>query len=408
MPDRPLRPTLRAPGIVPMRIVARLTSWWPAPLPVDRFERMRACAGAMFGIVLTALVGHVMPGGAGATLWLIAPMGASAVLLFAVPASPLAQPWSILGGNLSAALIGVTCARFIDTPVLACAVAVSAAIGAMFWLRCIHPPSGAVALTAVLGGPALHDLGYGFVVAPVGLNSVLLLACALFFNNATGRRYPAVVRQQPALHGTGDVPPGQRLGVTPADLDTVLARYNQVLDVSRDDLETILLDAELQAHQRRFGATSCADIMSRDVVAVEFGTSLQQAWNLLDRHRLTALPVVGRGKHVIGILTRADFLKHARLDGAGQMERRLRALLRRGGRVHSERPEVVGQIMHRPARVVTQERALVELVPLMSDQGLHSIPVTNADGVLVGMIAQSDLIAALFTANMQASAPVAP
>lgn len=387
------------------RLAERLRGWWPAPVQVDRAERMRACAGALFGIVLTALCSYLVLGETGAA-WLIAPMGASAVLLFAVPASPLAQPWSIIGGNLCAALIGVTCARSIPMPFIACGVAVAASIGAMFWLRCIHPPSGAVALTAVLGGPALHALGYGFVLAPVGINSVLLLATALFFNNTTGRRYPHVVRPAPVAHATGDAPPAARSGVTAADLNAVLARHNQVLDISRADLAAIVLEAEQQAHQRRFGVRTCADVMSRDVVSVDFATPLQAAWNLLEQHGLAALPVVGRGGHVIGIITRADFFRHARLDGHGRFERKLRALLRPSGRVHARRPEVVGQVMPKGVTVVTGDRAIVALVPLMSDQGLHTLPVTDADGVLVGVITQSDLIAALFDANVQA--PRAP
>ena len=102
---------------------------------------------------------------------LIAPMGASAVLLFAVPSSPLAQPWSIIGGNTVAAIVGVTAAHFISAPVLAASIAIGVAIGAMFTLRCIHPPSGAVALTAVLGGPVITSMGYRFVLWPVLLNS---------------------------------------------------------------------------------------------------------------------------------------------------------------------------------------------------------------------------------------------
>src|SRR5690606_34695683 len=116
--------------------------------------------------------------------WLIAPMGASSVLLFAVPSSPLAQPWSVIAGNTIAALIGVSCAKVVGQPILAAGLAASLAIAAMFAFRFIHPPSGAVALTAVLGGPAVYELGYGFVLVPVALNSVLLLLTALVFNNA--------------------------------------------------------------------------------------------------------------------------------------------------------------------------------------------------------------------------------
>ena len=115
--------------------------------------------GALIGLFCTEWVGRHALGGANP--WFIAPMGASAVLLFAAPASPLAQPWSIMAGNLVSALIGVTCAHAIPDPGLAAAAAGSLAIAAMFTLRCLHPPSGAVALTAVLGGPAVASLGYG-------------------------------------------------------------------------------------------------------------------------------------------------------------------------------------------------------------------------------------------------------
>src|SRR6478609_11844555 len=151
---------------------------------IDRFEKMRACTGALFGLILTGVCTAFFFPDARNAILLIAPMGASAVLLFAVPASPLAQPWSIIGGNLIASLVGVSCAKLIGEPLIAAPVAGAAAIGAMFMLRCLHPPSGAVALTAVLGGPAVHAMGYGFVLAPVMLNSVLLLVVALVYNNA--------------------------------------------------------------------------------------------------------------------------------------------------------------------------------------------------------------------------------
>ena len=77
---------------------------------------------------------------------LIAPMGASAILLFAVPASPLAQPWPVIGGHMVAALVGVTIAHLVGTPMLAAPLAVALSFGAMTIFRCVHPPSGAIAL----------------------------------------------------------------------------------------------------------------------------------------------------------------------------------------------------------------------------------------------------------------------
>ncbi|HUH48952.1 MAG TPA: HPP family protein, partial [Mycoplana sp.] len=196
----------------------------PSLAPVSRTERLRASLGALTGILLTGFVSTMALGSSISLPLLIAPMGASAVLLFAAPASPLAQPWSILGGNTVAAVVGVTCALFIGDPIIAAAVAVALAIGVMMLLGCLHPPSGAVALTAVLGGPATHEAGYWFVLTPVGINSALILAVALLFNNATGRRYPHLAPANP--HHTADPVPTQRIGVVPDDLQAVLAQYD--------------------------------------------------------------------------------------------------------------------------------------------------------------------------------------
>lgn len=151
---------------------------------------IRASIGALVGILVTGYVTEAALGmGMGLPL-LIAPMGASAVLLFAASHSPLAQPWSILGGNAISALVGVFTYMWLKDPIAASGVALAGSIALMSLLGCLHPPSGAVALTAVLGGSAVHDLGYLFVLWPVGVNSVLLLVCAFIFNNLTGLRYP--------------------------------------------------------------------------------------------------------------------------------------------------------------------------------------------------------------------------
>ena len=390
---------------MPDSILQWFKSFIPAPVNVDRFERMRSCAGSLFGILLVGLASIALLPRELGTIWLIAPMGASAVLLFAVPSSPLAQPWSILGGNLSAALIGVTCARLLHEPALAAALAIALAIGAMFLLRCLHPPSGAVALTAVLGGPAVHDMGYAFVLSPVGLNSILLLATALFFNNASGRRYPHAQHSDTRhVHQTVDEPALTRLGFSHADLDAVLKRYNQVIDIGRDDLEEIFMQTEMRAYHRRFGQTSCAAAMSRDIVAVEFGTALDQAWALLRHHRLRALPVLDRARHVIGIVSRSDFLMHAEVGSHGHDDwmGKLRGLLRRVPFSHSDKPEVVGQIMSRTVLTAKVDTPLLELVAHMAD-GLHQVPVVDADDRLVGMLTQSDMIAALYEKNLAAA-----
>ncbi|MES2102956.1 MAG: HPP family protein [Pseudomonadota bacterium] len=377
-----------------------LHSFLPSASPVNRFERMRACAGALFGMVLTAASSYLMLGQGNAAVWLIAPMGASAVLLFAVPASPLAQPWSMLGGNLLSALIGVACAKLFGEPIIAAALAISLAIGAMFAMRCIHPPSGAVALTAVLGGPAVHALGFEFVLVPVAVNSLLLVLTAIFFNNTTGRRYPHPQQlEHKNKHETNDTVPTNRLGFTPEDLDAVLQKYNQVLDVSRDDLESILLQTEMTAYQRRFGSVTCGDIMSGDVITAEFGTELDVAWQLMWEHRLHALPIVDRSRRVLGIVTTDSFLRHANLYQHAELGK-LGNFIRRTRHTHSRKPEVAGQIMNTDIQTVHVGKAIVELVPLMSDLEMHLILIVDDQNKLLGTVTQSDMIAALFETSL--------
>lgn len=217
----------------------------PEPLPTSYAERLRASFGAAIGIALTGLIGTLCIGPVGSLPLLVAPMGASAVLLFGVTASPLAQPWSIIGGNLVAALVGVTAARWIGSPLAAAALAIGFAFGIMSLLRCVHPPSGAVALTAVLGGPHIASLGYGFVIVPIGINSLVLVAAALAYNNATGRSYPH--RAHAPLHPH---PPSIQLMLDSTELDEVLADYGDALDISRDDVGVLFQELVGRAQRR--------------------------------------------------------------------------------------------------------------------------------------------------------------
>lgn len=341
-------------------------------------ERVRAACGALVGLGLAGLLSYWFSAG---TLLLIAPMGASAVLLFCLPASPLAQPWSVVGGNMASAVVGVACAHWIDNPMLAAPLAGCLAIGVMFQLRCLHPPGGAVALTAVLGGPVVHAAGFAFVLAPVGLNSALMAGAALLYNNLTGRPYPHV--QQPASTRTG------------ADLDTALAHYGQVLDISRDDLEAIFLDTEMQAYARRASVVRCADIMAADVVTLAPVDTLAQAWRLMRLHKRDALPVVDRAGHPLGMLAQGDVLARAGIDGYSGLRERLRLLFAAPGQGQ------VGTIMiGQPA--IPAGAPIHAVAPLMLRSHVQYVAVVDDDGVLVGMVSQSGLLAALCAAPQMA------
>ena len=211
-----------------------LERWGPSQPILAHAEVARASIGGLVGILVAGGVGTLWMGAPGGGILLIAPIGASAVLLFAVPASPFAQPYAFLAGNLLAALIGVVAARSIPWPLPAAGIAVAGAIAAMSLCRCLHPPSGAVALVAVLGGPHVLAAGYGFVLVPVLLNSLLLAAAALAFNNLTGRSYPH--RAHAAGH-SAPPPPSPRL--SRLDFEEAIADYGETLAIGADDLQRL-------------------------------------------------------------------------------------------------------------------------------------------------------------------------
>jgi CBS domain-containing membrane protein len=197
-------------------------------------DRLLACLGALLGIGLTAFLCASLP------VALIAPIGASAVLVFAVPASPLAQPWPVLGGNAVSALVGVAVAQALGPTSLAAGLAVAAAILAMSLGRCLHPPGGAAALTAVIGGPAVAEAGWLFPLAPVALNSAALLFAAWSFHRVSGHAYP---------HRA--LPPAPQPAFTSQDLDRALEAEHETFDIAREDLERLLARVEAEAARRR-------------------------------------------------------------------------------------------------------------------------------------------------------------
>jgi len=124
---------------------------------------------------------------------MIGSLGASAVLVYGVVASAFSQPRNVMGGHVISALIGVVCHKLLGLDVwLVGTVAVSLSVMAMLLTRTVHPPGGATALTAVIGGKTVYDLGFLFVLVPVALGVSILLVVGVIVNNLSGkRRYPA-------------------------------------------------------------------------------------------------------------------------------------------------------------------------------------------------------------------------
>lgn len=356
-----------------------LQSFVPAPQAGGRRELWLGGLGVGLGLLCTEWLGHHWLGVA--TPWFIAPMGASAVLLFMLPASPLAQPWSVVGGNLVSALVGWQVYRWLGDSGSAAALAAALSVAAMVALRCLHPPGGAVALTAVLGGSAVHRLELAFAFGPVLVNSVCMVVLALLLNNITGRRYPHHGATPP--HRTSDPLPTHRTGVLPSDLDAALASFGEVLDIDRDDLEEIMVRAQLHAQRRHWAGVICEHIMSRDVVSVAPNDSVDEAWRRLAHHKVKALPVTEADGRLVGIVSLHDFF----IGQSAPVPQRppLLSTARRVAEIMSRR--VITALPHQP---------VADLVPGFSDGGLHHMPVVDAHDRVVGMVTQSDMVAALF------------
>ena len=149
-------------------------------------ERLRSVTGAFAGLLLVVVTAKFLGEFSGVDEWLMASLGASATIVFALPQSPMAQPWAVIAGNTLSALVGVTAVYLIDQSLLAIPVAVSLSILGMFMLRCLHPPAAAVALIAVLSNIS----SYRYAFFPVMVDSILLILVGAAYSNLTGKHYP--------------------------------------------------------------------------------------------------------------------------------------------------------------------------------------------------------------------------
>ncbi|MDO9270013.1 MAG: HPP family protein [Methylobacter sp.] len=361
------------------------------PVNLSLKGKILSVVSSFSAILIMALVTQKLSIGAAYPI-IVASMGASAVILFVIPNSPLAQPWSFFGGQLISAIIGVACAQWFTDIALASACAVGGSIFAMLLLRCLHPPGAATAITPILASDPFNSVGYSFVLMPVGLNVLVMLAMAIVINRWLLRHdYPIVSGNKNTA-----VKPAQQTGISDQDLKQALENMDMFMDVSAGDLRKLLTDAEARSFKRFKGNITCADIMIRDVPAVEYGTEVEEAWKIMHKQKLKAMPVIDRARRVIGIITWNDFFKFINLGAYESFQDRFRAFIRRTPNVSTDKPESVGHMMTTSVNVLPESAHIADLISLMSTQGYRQIPIVNRENRLVGMVYQANLIAALY------------
>jgi CBS-domain-containing membrane protein len=161
---------------------------FPSPKANNK-DTVIGAVGAALGMAITWLVSDALLDSVAPIL--VLSMGATTVILFTMPTAPAAQPVPVILAHCMAAFLGVLSAQVFDNTALAVGVAVGVHAGIMTRFGYMHPPSGGTALTAVIGGDAVTDLGYEFNWRPVLLNAVLLVLLAVVINAPfKWRRYP--------------------------------------------------------------------------------------------------------------------------------------------------------------------------------------------------------------------------
>ena len=375
-----------------MRQLARALG--PVTAAATLRESVRAGFGALLGLGLVGVLVLAPTADMRLGLYLIAPFGATSVLIFAVPNSPLAQPWSAIVGNTLAAIVGVAVCLTVPDPALRIALAVGIAIAVMSLARAVHPPAGAVAMTAAMSPEAIHDLGFRFALAPVAVGTTLLVLVAWAYARATGRHYPFRHFEEANAQGTEDPPPLERLGLSEDELVGILQRYRQSLNLGVEDLARLIGAAELQAASHRTAPLMVADIMSRKLITVDPDAPLVEVADLFKRHRFTSLPVVGPDAKFLGVIFQMHLISQASKDALRLDRGFLSAFQRLLDRDRDQRRTRAGDIMNVAGPRATARTPIGALLPMMADGEVDAVPVLER-GRIVGIVTRTDLIAAM-------------
>lgn len=351
-----------------MSAFARLRLFRPILAGATLRDRALACLGAFFGIGLAGLAGGLAAiSGFGdadlaTLLWIVPPMGASAVLVFAVPASPMAQPWATIGGNVVSTTVGVIIAHILPLSPLSAGLAVALAIGAMSLLRCLHPPGGAAALVGLFVGATS---GWLFPLMPVALNAVVLVGVGWVFHRLRGRSYPHVAPPAPAVV---PVPATDHpFTFSRSDLAVVLEEIGQPYDISAEDLEALLRRVEQRALARSYKDLQCADLMTKGVMSVRVDDEPEKARALLVEQDVRRLAVLDTQGVLVGVVGLRELVRSA---------------------------ASVGEIMSVPA-TTSPDAPAIGLLDRYARERVHAVFVIDGERRPVGVVTEADWLAVL-------------
>lgn len=347
-----------------------LRAFSPAIPSAHPVEAVRTAVGAVCGLLVVHTVLWAFARASGtadagffAHTLLVAPLGASVVLIFALPSSPMAQPWSVVAGNGISAICALIVLQLGLPELVSLCLAALLALVAMGLIRALHPPAGAVAVATVLGDVPGHEPGLAYLIVTIVLGSLLLTACGVAFHRVTGQNYP--FRPAPAA-----LPPEPvRQAPSPLVLAAALDQLRLGAVIGVEDVAQLIATAEEISAGTAVGLMADS-IMSPAPISVGPGADWRMLSALFVDHGFRNLPVVDNQNQFMGLIP-------------------MQTILRPGAQGLSAR-HLMQDVATRPP-----DAPLADLLPPLAHGRQTALPIVDVDGTLSGIVTTSDIVAAL-------------
>ena len=356
---------------------------------MSRTQQALAALACMLAIAVTAGVCQLLLPVSSPLL--LASMGASAVILFVLPTSPVAQPWAFVGGHWVSALLAYALTEISDKDLFLLPAVMLLSVWAMQLLRCLHPPGAATALAIVLLPSSEPD--HLLALTVIALNTATMLTMALLLHRLLpGHHYPRPV-----------VPVAGMSRLSEQRLRQVIDHRDHMVDISQDELREIV--AQLQwSSIHEVSTARCADWLRPETEALSYDQSVESAWRLMRRLQRQLMPVVDDKQRLIGILALEQFLHYLDQSQAPTLRERWWRFIRPSTSLHTDKPEVVGHLMIRQPLSCQADSLVATLWPLMI-AGHNQLPVVNQQSQLLGMVYWQDVLQYVLASVPRATEP---
>ena len=317
-----------------------------------------------------------------ATPLLIASIGASITIIFVIPSSPMGKTWPLVGGHVTAALVGIGLSTVFDDLIVLITLTITCTILIMIILKCVHPPGVATALVPVLSHTSQPDVY--FILDPVLLNVLPLALSGIVY-----RRWNVIrsskTTQKPSISSKSA---HEKSSLYFDELHSVLETRNEWLDIDEQTLDQIFKQTHLLALEHKSQKLTCKHVMTENILALTENDSVYEGLNILQKNKFSAIPVISCNKEIVGIFSLVDFLLYVE-------KRKINSFVGLYLLAKKKTSKTIGQYMKKNPISMHEEQHVARLIPYLTS-GFHHIPIVNSKSQLVGMVTQSDLIEFLY------------